>query len=145
MTVLVAASPAAAVPTAGCAIQVSDESVKEGDDGTTTLRFVVSAYGCGAWSVEYRTGGPYGTPPASSSSDYMAVAGRTLNWSLADVSKDRVVEVSIVGDLTPEPDELIWLELLNPSGVTVADPVGSSMTMPIPVTPTRRSSPRWTE
>ncbi len=106
---------ALAVPTSPCEVRVSDDTVEEGDSGTTMLRFVVSAYGCGAGSVEYQTEGP--------NSGYQAAHG-ILQWVTSNAGTDRVVEVAVFGDTIPESDESVWFSVFAPSGVTVVDPTG---------------------
>jgi hypothetical protein len=122
-------APAAARAGAGCEVSVSDEAVIEGDVGSTRLRFLVTARGCGAGSVQVRTGGPYGLPPASPSSDFTAVTARTVSLSAAGPPLAVVVAVvvEVIGDTVYEGDELVWLEVYNPVGVTVVDPIGQGV------------------
>ncbi|GGM30429.1 hypothetical protein GCM10007977_034670 [Dactylosporangium sucinum] len=120
-----AAAPATAVPPAppsGCSarsVVVVDAEVREfNPPARPSLVFTVSALGCAAGSIDWRTTSA-GTPPATAGVDYTAATG-TLFWAPGD-PPDRQVAVEVIGDFQKEPDERLTLELLNPVGPTIVD------------------------
>ena len=102
---------AAALP----ALSVGDASGPEGNSGTTTLSFPVtlSAAATKAVTVHYATSDGTATAP----SDYTAAHG-TLTFQPGEKSKS--IAVSVVGDLTIEPDESLSLMLSDAANAGIA-------------------------
>jgi chitinase len=100
-------------------ISVSDAVAMEGDSGTSSLVFEVSLshFSGRAASVAWVT------RPGSARrySDYVKKTG-TLSFPPGIVRL--LVEVPIVGDTSPEPTESLSLELSQPAGATLVDPLG---------------------
>ena len=96
-------------------VNASTASVVEGNDGATTLEFVVTLYGDSALpiTVDYRTCN--GT--ALEGEDYLATNG-TLAWDAGDATP-KVVHVTVAGDVAMESDEYLSLLLSNPTNVTI--------------------------
>ncbi|MET7401192.1 Calx-beta domain-containing protein [Dactylosporangium sp. NPDC005572] len=124
VTVAGAAAPATAGPTppSGCPareVVAVDGAVREmNPPNRPSLVFTVTALGCAAGSVDFRTAvGP--VPAATPGADYTVATG-TVTWAPGD-PPDRQVAVEVVGDLIREPDELLNLELVNPAGLTILD------------------------
>jgi hypothetical protein len=98
---------------------VGDATLVEGNAGTVTASFLVtlSTVSGKPITVSYSTAD--GT--AAAGSDYVATSG-TLTFAPGETSKG--VSVSVVGDVTYEPDETFSLDLTNPVNVTLADAQG---------------------
>jgi len=97
-------------------LSIADASVVEGNAGTTTLSFPVtlSAKSTETVSVAYATADGTATAPA----DYTS-AGGTLSFKPGETAK--TITVSVIGDLSIEPDETLTLTLANPVKATIAD------------------------
>ena len=91
----------------------SDYSVPEGDAGSTTVTVTVTRNGGsgGAVSVDYATSDGTAT---LADNDYVAASG-TLSWADGDVA-DKTFTVTINGDTEIEPDEILDVTLLSPTG-----------------------------
>jgi hypothetical protein len=99
-------------------VSIADVSVTEGNAGTKTVTFTVSATGGAAFTVGFATAN--GT--AMAGVDYVATSG-TLSFAVGEISK--TISVTINGDATFEPDETFFLNLANASnGVTITDGQG---------------------
>ncbi|MEM7551614.1 MAG: Calx-beta domain-containing protein [Bacteroidota bacterium] len=97
-------------------ISVNDPSVAEGDAGTATLQFTVSLDApapAGGATVDYATSD--GT--AAAGSDYTAIGTTTLSFPVGQSSQ--TVDIDIAGDQTVEVDEVLTLNLSNPTGTDV--------------------------
>ncbi len=104
----------AAYPNAPARPQDVQKQVAEGQSGTTYAYFLVQVSGVRAsesqeLSVDYATRD--GT--ARAGSDYLAVSG-TLK--LYPDETQAVIPVEILGDTSPEPDEVFYLDVTNPVG-----------------------------
>lgn len=91
-------------------VSVSDASVTEGDEGTTTLTYTLTRTGgSGAFSVDYATAD--GT--ATAGSDYASKLGTV---SFAQGQTTATVTVIVNGDTAPEANETVLLNLSNATG-----------------------------
>jgi chitinase len=102
------------------AVSVSDATVVEGNGGFTTAKTLVftvhlSAPAPGPVSIKYRTVDGTAVAPG----DYTAKALTTLSFSKGQTSK--TVTVTVKGDKVLEPDEVLFLLLSSPVGMTLAD------------------------
>jgi hypothetical protein len=104
-------TPVPTLPT----LSIGDAAVTEGQGATTNALFTVklSAAATTPVSVAYRT--VNGT--ALAGNDFTATSG-TLQFSAGQTSK--VVTVAVLGDTTVESDETFTVELLTPTGATLA-------------------------
>jgi hypothetical protein len=96
-------------------ISVSDVSVQEGNSGTTpaVFKLTLSAPSGRSLSVQYQTAD--GT--AAAGSDYQPLITNIVNFSPGETTKN--ITVFVNGDTTSEPDETFFLQLLNPTNVTL--------------------------
>jgi hypothetical protein len=101
------------------ALSVNDVSVTEGNSGTANATFTVSMSKPWASSVTVDWATANGTAVAGN--DY-AAAGGSLTFAPGETSK--TVVVAVLGDTTDEPNETFFLNLMNPSGATIADSQG---------------------
>jgi ELWxxDGT repeat protein len=102
-------------------LQVSDVALAEGDAGTTDAAFVVTVFPGSSQTVtvDFATS----TGSAAAGSDYVTASG-TLTFAPGVASQ--TVEVQVVGDTVPEPDETFFLELSNPTNAFVGDGRGAA-------------------
>jgi PKD repeat protein len=101
----------AALPT----VSVADASIAEGNSGTAQATFVVSRSAGGSTvTVNYATANGSAVAPGdyTSTSGSVTMTGPTLSTTIT---------VPVVGDTTVEPNETFTLQLLNPTGATIAD------------------------
>jgi hypothetical protein len=103
-------------PSGTPALTADDVAVVEGTGGTTPATFTVrlSSAAVQPVTVSYATADGTATAPA----DYAAASG-VLTFPPGTTG--RTVAVSVVGDLSVEPDETFSLQLTSPSGATIAD------------------------
>lgn len=103
-------------------VSVDDVSVVEGNSGTLTktVKFTVtlSAPAPGTITVQYRTANGSAVAPG----DYTAKPLTTLSFSKGQISK--TVSVTVKGDTLHEGDEVFFLLLTSPQGMTLADGTG---------------------
>jgi hypothetical protein len=101
-------------------VSIDDQSIAEGDTGTSTLTFNVSLSHPSAdtVTVEYTTND--GTATAADS-DYVAASG-TLTFDPGQTAK--TVDVTVNGDTTHEADETFTVDLSNPGNAGIADGSG---------------------
>ena len=93
-------------------ISITDVTITEGDAGTKTATFTVSHTGTAAFSVDYATAD--GT--ATAGSDYVATSN-TLNFAAGSgAAQSQTVSVTISSDMSVEPDETFFVNLLNATG-----------------------------
>ncbi len=97
-------------------VSISDQTVTEGNSGTTAMTFTVSLSAASGRQVGigYATADGSATAP----SDYGAASG-TLSFTPGQTSKTFVV--GVVGDTVVEPDESFGVTLSAPSNVAIAD------------------------
>ncbi len=105
-------------------VSVSDATKTEGSGGITTINatftITLSAPAPGTISVVYQTGNGTAEAPA----DFTAKAPTTLTFSKGQTSK--TVNVSIARDRIDEPDEIFFLLLTSPVGMTIGDGTGTA-------------------
>jgi subtilisin-like proprotein convertase family protein len=101
-------------------VSIDDQSITEGNAGTSTLTFNVtlSHASSDTVSVDYTTNG--GTATAADG-DYVA-ATDTVTFNPGQTAK--TVDVTVNGDLTHESDETFTVDLSSPSNAGVADGSG---------------------
>ncbi len=101
-------------------VSIDDQSITEGNAGTSTLTFHVtlSHASSDTVSVDYATNG--GTATAADG-DYVAATG-TVTFNPGQTAQ--TVDVTVNGDLTHESDETFTVDLSNPSNAGVADASG---------------------
>ena len=124
---LVCAVPASAQDPIECelviscpSIAVGDQTVTEGDSGTTTASFTVTRSGdtSGVSTVQYAT--EDGT--ATAGSDYSETTG-LVTFAAGDATETITVDVN--GDDAVEPDETFNVNLSGQTGATVSDAEGA--------------------
>jgi YD repeat-containing protein len=102
-------------------LSVSDASVIEGNSGYSTLTFIVSLNTPSGRIVRVNYASTPNTATAGTTAapgvDYLSVSG-TLTFAPGVVSQ--TVAVLVVGDLIPEPDESLFLDLSSPTNATLA-------------------------
>lgn len=100
-------------------LSISDETVTEGDTGTTDAPFTVSLSEASARTVtvDFATADDTATAP----SDYQQTNG-TLTFEPGQTSKE--VTVPVNGDTTDEPDETFFVNLSSPTNATISDAQG---------------------
>ncbi len=100
-------------------ISINNASVREGDAGTSILQFVVnlSAPSGTDVTVDFQTAN--GT--ASAGQDYQGNSGTVLFTS---GSTSQTVQIIIIGDTRPEPNESLFVNLSNANGATIANGQG---------------------
>ena len=100
---------------------ISDVSQLEGNSGTSTFQFTVTrTNNSAASSVQIQSSN--GT--ATSGSDYVAVPLTTVNFTLGG-ALTQIVNVTVNGDVTIEPDETFTMTLSSPIGGVILDATGA--------------------
>ena len=101
-------------------VSIDDQSITEGNAGTSTLTFNVtlSHASSDTVSVDYTTNGGTAT---TADADYVAASG-TVTFDPGQTAK--TVDVTVNGDLTHESDETVTVDLSNASNAGVADASG---------------------
>jgi hypothetical protein len=102
-------------------LSVSDESLVEGNSGTTTFAFNVTLSTASAQNVTVDFATADGT--AVSGSDYQSLNG-SLTFSPGETSK--TVNVLVNGDTQNEPDETFLVQLSNPANATLTKAQGAA-------------------
>ncbi|WP_020520894.1 Calx-beta domain-containing protein [Catelliglobosispora koreensis] len=121
LAVFASGAPSAAVEDACRAreVTVTEASRAEGDTFGLRLAFQITANGCAAGSLSYRT--VPGTPgPASATTDDYVTTTSTLSWQINEAAL-KTVYVEIRSDVDIESDEALVLELFNLSGLSARD------------------------
>ena len=93
----------------GVALFIDDASVKEGNSGFTTLEFSIRLSNPSSETVTVNFATANGT--AVSGSDYVAKTG-TVTFPAG--TTQQTLAISVIGDLTDEPDETFSVSLSNP-------------------------------
>ena len=101
-------------------VSIADQSITEGNAGTSTLTFNVtlSHASSDTVSVDYATNDGTAT---TADGDYVAASG-TVTFNPGQTTK--TVDVTVNGDLTHESDETFTVDLSNASNAGVADASG---------------------
>jgi hypothetical protein len=100
-------------------LSISDVTVTEGNAGSVNAVFTVTLSALNTQTVTVDFLSSNGT--ASSPGDYSPVSG-TLTFNPGQTTRTIVVPVN--GDATPEPDEIFFVNLLNPTNATINDGQG---------------------
>jgi hypothetical protein len=98
-------------------VAIFDESMHEGCDGTTTFTFAVQLSQPLTTPVTVNFTTANGT--ATAGSDYNAASG-TVTFAPGQTA--RTIDVQVIGDAVPEPDETFQVTLTTATGATIADP-----------------------
>ena len=100
-------------------LSIDDASVAEGNSGTTTMTFTVTRSGSshGTSSVHYETAGV----TATSGVDFSPASGML---SFPTGVSSRTLTVDVTGDRADELDELLVVNLSNPTGGHIVDGQG---------------------
>ena len=100
-------------------LSISDAQVTEGNSGSTIMTFTVTLSPAATGAVSVRFTSADGT--AVVGSDYVQARGMV---SFNPGETEKTIEVTVIGDTTPEPDETFFINLSRPSGATIADGQG---------------------
>jgi len=106
----------AAVPSS---LSINDVTLNEGNSGTTNATFTVTLSPASSQTVTVNYATANGT--ATAGSDYVAQSG-TLTFTAGQTTK--TISVTVNGDTTVEPNETFVVNLMSPSGATLADSQG---------------------
>ncbi len=107
---------------ARCPVQAGDKKDKEGNSGTTPFVFTISIAGGNVPIVPVSVGYVTQNGTATAGSDYQATAGVVV---FAAGETVKTVTVQVIGDTVREPDEVFYLNLVNPSAnAEIVDPQG---------------------
>jgi VCBS repeat-containing protein len=114
------------VPPGAGELSIADNSVVEGNSGTTNLSFTVTRANGSAgavdatWTISFESG------DTANSADLAAAQALTGTVSFADGETSKTINVGINGDLTIEPSETFTVTLSAPSGgATLVDSVAT--------------------
>lgn len=102
------------------AVSINDVSQPEGNSGTTNAAFTVSLSGPALGGETVRVDTAPGT--ATAGSDYTTF-GNTITFAAGETS--RVINVSILGDTSPEPNETYTVNLSKANGLVIGDGSGA--------------------
>jgi len=104
-------------------LSINDVAVTEGHSGTVAVNFTVSLLPASnqTVTVAYATASGATSGSATAGSDYAATAG-TLSFAPGQTT--RTVTVDVLGDTTPEPEEVFYVDLSNPTNATIVDGQG---------------------
>jgi subtilisin family serine protease len=97
------------------ALSIADNSVSEGDSGTTNLTFTVTLSAASTQPVTVNYSTASGT--AIADSDYQTASG-SLTFNPNETSKQ--ILVSVIGDTVAEADETFSVNLSSPVGATLS-------------------------
>jgi uncharacterized repeat protein (TIGR01451 family) len=100
-------------------ISISDPQAIEGNAGTATMTFNVFLSAASASTVTASFATASGT--ATSGVDFTATSG-TVTFTPGQTIQP--ITVSVLGDITPEPDETLLVNLTTPVNATIADNQG---------------------
>jgi predicted extracellular nuclease len=105
-------------------LNIGDVTQAEGDAGTTTFNFLVSLSApAGAGGVNFTVNTQDGsTNPANAGSDYVAIVNGSGSISMDNTST--MVNVTVNGDMTPEPNETFFVNISNITGANAGDVQG---------------------
>ena len=103
-------------------LSIAGARVEEGDDGTTTIPFVITLSEATTQPVEVTVTTAHGT---AKSSDYRS-ASALVSFSPGE-SLRQVFEVTIYGDRDFEPNETLRVELSNPTAAVIENGVATGV------------------
>jgi hypothetical protein len=98
-------------------LAIADASATEGLSTTVTMTFNVTLSQASPNTVTVSYGTQNQTATADSRGDYVTTIG-TLTFNPGETSK--TIDVPVVADGRPEPDETLLVSLSNPSGATIS-------------------------
>lgn len=98
-------------------ISIADQSIAEGNSGTTAMTFTVQLDRAADSDVTFSYRTSAGT--ATSGVDYTAIASGS--GTIAAGSSSTTITVNVLGDTTVEPNETFNVELFNVSGASEGD------------------------
>ena len=101
------------------AATISDVTLLETDSGTIQAQFSVQLNSAPTAASTVQVDTVDGTASASSG-DYTSLSGLVLNFG-PSLPLAQTVNVDIAGDLVPEADELFFVNLSSPNGLTIDD------------------------
>ncbi len=101
-------------------ISILGDSMAEGNAGTSIASFVVSLSAASGLPVDVDFATADGTATLADN-DYQAAAGTV---SFVPGATTDMIDVTIVGDTDPEPDETYFVNLQNAVNATISDPQG---------------------
>ena len=110
-------TPTPTLPT----LSITDETVLEGNAGTTNVVFTVSLSAAPSSTVSVAFATADGTATVANS-DYISASG-TLTFP-PGVNTPLTISVAVVGDTSAEGNENFFVNLSNPSGASIADGQG---------------------
>nr|WP_322714928.1 Calx-beta domain-containing protein [Nostoc sp. ChiSLP03a]MDZ8216167.1 Calx-beta domain-containing protein [Nostoc sp. ChiSLP03a] len=99
-------------------LTITDKTITEGDNGSSTATFTVSLSAASGKPVTVNFATANGT--ATAGSDYTTTNG-TLTFAAGETSK--TISVQLIGDITDEYDETLFLNLSDASNATIADAI----------------------
>ncbi|MDP9299775.1 MAG: hypothetical protein M3P43_02595 [Actinomycetota bacterium] len=102
-------------------VSIDDQSITEGDAGTSTLTFNVTLSNPADQTITVDDTTNDGTATIADG-DYAAASG-TVTFDPGQTAK--TVDVTVNGDLTNESDETLTVDLSNPSNANLLDPSGA--------------------
>lgn len=108
------------IQSAGGFLSISDATVTEGNDGTTTAKFTVSLAQAATETVTVGYSTAQGT---ATTADFEAFTSASLSFAPGETSK--VIEVLISGDLLIESNETFTVILSNPTNGIIIDDRGT--------------------
>jgi Bacterial Ig-like domain (group 3)/Calx-beta domain/FG-GAP-like repeat len=100
-------------------LSINDVSLNEGDSGTSTLSFTVTLSAASNLTVTVNFATADNT--ANAGVDYQAATGG-LTFNPGETTK--TVSVTIVGDITNEADETVFVNISDPTNATTSDAQG---------------------
>ena len=96
---------------------ISDVRITEGNSGTVTATFTITATGNGSTPLSVQFSTANGT--ATAGSDYVAVNNQTVNFTAGQSTQTFTVTVN--GDTLKEANEFFYVNLSNPTNVVISD------------------------
>lgn len=112
-------------PSGGLTVNIGSATVTEGNAGTVSATFAVTVSQASSSPVSVDYAAPPPVPPignATMNADYQATSGRV---TIPAGSMSATIVVPVLGDTTPEPDEIFYVHLSNPTGAAVGSHHGA--------------------
>jgi hypothetical protein len=105
-------------------LSIDNPSVTEPDAGSVNMNFTVTLSSASTQSVtvDLQTSDGTATSVSGPGQDYVTTSG-SLFFSPGETSK--LIQVPVLGDTTPEPDETFSVTLSNPSNATISSGTGT--------------------
>lgn len=117
------------------AVSIGDVALVEGDAGTTAAVFTVSLTATSEQpvNVQWITDDANPAATATVGLDFVSRSG-SLTINPGDTSA--TLTVNVLGETTPEPDELFFVKILTATGAVVLDPLGQATVLDDDTPPT---------